>query len=105
MSAVNRICLCELGKLSEQEELDRIIVELAKHKDQVEYLEWKKIKTTKVSKEKAASNVSKEKTTYQSTKTACSASGKEFSQFLRSKWKSIMLILKELSRSIRELER
>jgi hypothetical protein len=29
----------ELEKLREKEELDRIIVELAKHKDQVEYLE------------------------------------------------------------------
>ena len=48
VSAVNRICLCELGKLSEQEELVRIIEELAKHKDQVEYLEWKKIKNHKV---------------------------------------------------------
>ena len=97
MSAVNRICLCELGKLSEQEELDRIIVELAKHKDQVEYLEWKKIETTKVSKEKAASiDLSKYENCFWQ---------RVFSVFLRSNWKSIRLILKELSHSIGELER
>ena len=81
VSAVKRICPCELEQLREKEELDRIIVELAKHKDQVEYLEWQKIKTTKVSKEKVASNVAKEKTIYQSTKTACSASGEDFPRF------------------------
>ena len=42
VSTVNRIYPCELEELREKEELDRIIVELAKHKDQVEYLECKK---------------------------------------------------------------
>jgi predicted nucleic-acid-binding Zn-ribbon protein len=36
-----------------------------------------------VSQKEAASNVAKENTTYQSTKTAWSASGKEFSKILR----------------------
>ena len=79
VSALRGICPCELEKLRVKEEQDRIIGELAKCKENIDYLEWKKIKTTKAAGRKETKKEN-EKTTYQSTKTACSASSKEFAE-------------------------
>ena len=51
VSVVNRmITPCEIAKLDDKVEMDLISFEIEKSQQQIEYLEWQKVKVAKVSK-------------------------------------------------------